>query len=201
MGTSISFVTPASAVKVTVILFVLASYATSPAISVLAFNSVMAVLTIVSIPSSRDAEDGTGRVIPATTDAVAGVAHGRTVVPAWNVIFMSLRASTPVGGPITRSHSASPPMFKAVPSLLQEQLRPGAEFRPSIKGDSTLQTALSVAVSPGKRERRRADRMLAHGAVVGDTCAARRRLCGSVGKPRGHRGRVSRIRCVLYKLQ
>ena len=43
--------------------------------------------------------------------------------------------------------------------------------------------------------------MLAHEAVVGDTCAARRRRCGSVGKPRGHRGRVPGIRCVLYRLQ
>eukprot|EP00964_Phaeocystis_antarctica_P002372 scaffold1229_cov60-Phaeocystis_antarctica.AAC.3 len=107
-------------------------------------------------------EESTGRDIPATTDAVAGVAHGRTVVPAWNVIFMSLRSSSG-GGPNARSHSASPPMFKAVPSLLQEQLRPGAEFRPPIKDDSTLQTALSVAASPGKRKRSRADRMLALG--------------------------------------
>ena len=77
-------------------------------------------------------------MIPASTDAVAGAAHGRTVVPAWNVIFMSSRAGTPGGGPNVKSHSASPPILAAVPSLLQEQLRPGtASSSLSIKGDST----------------------------------------------------------------
>lgn len=172
MGTSTSFVMPASALKVTVIWFVLESYSTSSA-----SNAARAVLTIVSMCPSRvshvrvqvltmplqesagteqtsSVEDGEGRVIPAWTDAVAGVAHGRTVVPAWNLIFISARTSTG-GGPISMSHSASPPMFKPVPSLLQEQVRGVLESSSLIKGDSTLQIALSVAASPGKRARSR----------------------------------------------
>jgi hypothetical protein len=53
-------------------------------------------------------------------------------------------------------------MFEAVPSLLQEQLRPGTDSRLLIAGDSTAQIALSVAASPGKRKRSRADRMALH---------------------------------------
>ena len=51
MGTSTAFSFPASALKVTVILFVLDSYATSSL-----SNATRAALTIVSIPSSRDVQ-------------------------------------------------------------------------------------------------------------------------------------------------